>query len=98
MARWVGLSFFWWDFVALCELCVDIRMSNRWFQAFTDGYNISLWHPTHSTQKQADAFRIMVQQFYLYLRKSASLKEQDLNGKQTGVLGSWGLEDIANMD
>ena len=40
----------------------------------------------------------MVQQFYLYLRKSASLKEQDLNGKQTGVLGSWGLEDIANMD
>ena len=59
---------------------------------------ISLWRPTHTVLKQSEQFRITVQQFHCYLRKSASLKEQELNGKQTGVLGPWGFGDIANMD
>lgn len=60
-------------------------MPNRWFQALTNGHSISLWRSTHRIQKQAKEFHIMVQQFHCYLGKSASLKEQELNGKQTGI-------------
>ena len=75
---------------------VNFLMSNRRFTAFKSRYNISLRRPTHTAQKQSEDFR--VQQFARYLRRTATIKEEELKEKQTGLLGPWLPSDIANMD
>ena len=54
--------------------------------------------PTHTAQKNPQESRVIVQQFHRYLRRTASLKMEELKGKQIGLLGPWELSDIANMD
>lgn len=41
---------------------------------------------------------MLVQQFHHYLRKSASLKERKLNGKETVISRLWSLQDNSSMD
>lgn len=77
---------------------VNFQMSNRWFTVFKLRYNISLRRPTHTAQKQSEDFRVTVQQFHCYLRRTATIKEEELKDKQTGLLGPWLPSDIANMD
>ena len=67
------------------------KMSNRLFQGFKARYNISLRRSTHTAQKRSEEFRVIVQQFHRYLRRTASREVKKLKG-------SWELSDIANMD
>ena len=53
---------------------------------------------SHTAQKCSEEFRVIVQQFHRYLRRTASLEVKKLKDKQTGLLGPWELSDIANMN
>lgn len=41
---------------------------------------------------------MLVKQFHHYLRKSSSLKERKLNGKETVISRPWSLQDNSSMD
>ena len=58
-------------------------------------FNISL---SHTAQNSSEEFRVIVQQFHCYLRRTASLEVKKRTDKETGLLGPWELSDIANMD
>ena len=90
----------WWfrQTAKKLHLNVAFKMSNRWFQAFKARYNISLRRSTHTAQKSSEEFRVIVQLFHRYLRRTASPEVEKLKDKQTGLLGLWELSDIANMD
>ena len=68
---------------------VDFKYSEPWFQQFKSRYSISFRRPTHTAQRDSESFRSLIQQFHRYLRRVAYVKKQELDEKQSGVLGPW---------
>ena len=76
----------------------DFKMSDHWFNRFKTRYCISLTRPTNTAQMYSDTLQTSIQQFYRYIRQTATNKQRDFLGIQTGAAGPWDLNQIANID
>ena len=73
-------------------------MSDHWFNRFKTRYCISLTRPTNTAQMYSDTLQTSIQQFYRYIRQTATNKQRDFLGIQAGAAGPWDLNQIANID
>ena len=76
----------------------DFKMSDHWFSRFKTRNCISLRRPTNTAERPSDTLQTSIQQFHRYIRQTATNKQRDLLGNQTGAVGPWDLNQIANMD
>ena len=75
---------------------VDFKYSER---RFNNSNRDTLYHlDVPHTLLNSESFQSLIQQFHRYLQRAAYVKKQELDEKQSGVLGPWKTSDIANMD
>ena len=94
----------WWSrikcksFVEEMHPGADFKMSDYRFSRFKTNHSISLGRPTNTAQRPSDTLKTSIQQFHRYNRQTATNKQRDLLGIETGGVGPWDLNEIANMD